>query len=157
MRILANGACLLFRPLTQAFQPEKCGAGQSAAGSHYRSRPHPGNGHGIVSLPPDSGKTKERSQAALIGKPWKWRSVEPRKTKSRFSILPTDLGNRCSDSLIPTASTATLIYDERPKTAEIDQNVHAKRSVAARHQASGPTATKRVNSRESYGAQLLPI
>ena len=44
---------------------------QSAAGSHHRSRPHPGDRHGILSLPPNGGQTEERSQNALTGKPWK--------------------------------------------------------------------------------------
>jgi len=45
---------------------------QSAAGSNHRSRSHPGNGHGILSLPPNGGETEEGSQNALTtAEPWK--------------------------------------------------------------------------------------
>ena len=37
---------------------------QSAAGSHHRPGSHPGNRHGIVSIPPDGGEAEERSQTA---------------------------------------------------------------------------------------------
>ena len=41
---------------------------QSVAGSHHRSRSHPGDGHGIVSLPPNRGEAKERSAVELTRK-----------------------------------------------------------------------------------------
>ena len=44
---------------------------QSVARSHHRSRSHPGDRHGVLSLPPHRGEAKEGSQNALTGKPWK--------------------------------------------------------------------------------------
>ena len=74
---------------------------QSAAGSHHRSRSHPGDGHGILSLPPNRGKAKEGSQSRTdtgtsCGNDGPWKAW---KTKIRFSTLPTALGNRFA---IPT-------------------------------------------------------
>ena len=73
---------------------------QSATRSHNRPRPHFGDRHRIVSLPSNRGSTEERSKANLS-----WPAVEmtsnwkARKTNSRFSALPTALGNRFA---IPT-------------------------------------------------------
>lgn len=44
---------------------------QSVARPHYGSRSHPGDGHGIISIPPHRREAKERSQTELTGKPWK--------------------------------------------------------------------------------------
>ncbi len=65
---------------------------QSAAGSNHRSSSHPGDGHRILSLPPNRGKTKEGSQAAMTSA-----AVEmtvrgkPGKPKSGFPPFPTAL------------------------------------------------------------------
>src|SRR4030088_2490792 len=82
---------------------------QGAAGSHHRPCSHSGDRHGVIPVPTDRGKAEERSQTDLRPEsrgndgPWKaW------KTKSRFSTLPTALGNRWSDFHIPTASTVSL-------------------------------------------------
>jgi hypothetical protein len=45
---------------------------QSAAGSNHRSCSHPGDGHGILSLPPHRREAEEGSQNALtMAEPWK--------------------------------------------------------------------------------------
>ena len=65
---------------------------QSAAGSHHRSRSHPGDRHGILSLPPNRGEAKEGSQNALTGQ-----AVEmtvrgkPGKPKAGFPPFPPPL------------------------------------------------------------------
>src|SRR5271167_4473998 len=90
----------------------ECAALQSAAGPHHGSRPHSGDRHGIVSLPPNHREAEERSQSTLTAEsrgndgPWKaW------KTKGRFSTLPTALGNRCAIPTFPPLRLL-LLYKE---------------------------------------------
>ena len=75
---------------------------QSATGSHYRSSPYSGNRQRIVPIPPDDGKTKERSnnsgrhevEMAVRGKRG--------KPKAGFPSLPTALGNPATAAGFPT-------------------------------------------------------
>jgi transposase InsO family protein len=48
-------------------------------------------------------------------RPWKCRSWEGRKTKALFSVLPMNLGNRCSDFHISTATTTTGMNEKFSK------------------------------------------
>src|SRR5580700_858163 len=98
----------------------ECAALQSVAGPHHGSCPYPGDRYGIVSLPPNLGKAKERSQSNLTTKsrgndgPWKaW------KTKNRFSTLPTALGNRCAIPTFPPLRFL-LLYKETKNPGEAE-------------------------------------
>src|ERR1035441_94735 len=102
----------LFR--VDAGHPERATL-QSVAGSNHRSSSHPGDGHGILSLPPNCGKAKEGSQDARnrlsCGNDGQWKAW---KTKIRFSTLPTALGNRFAIPTFPQLRRL-LIYRVRQK------------------------------------------
>src|SRR5947209_5578819 len=96
----------------------ECAAVQGAAGSHHRPRSYPRDRNGILSLPPNYRKTKKGSQGKLTAEsrgndgPWKaW------KTKGRFSILPTALGNRSAIPTFPPLRRLFLYIKARQKTA----------------------------------------
>ena len=89
----------------------ECPAVQGAAGSNHRSSPHSGDRHGILPLPPNHRQTEERSKTARrkisCGNAGPWKAW---KTKTRFSTLPTALGNPAKPAGFPHSHS----FDDGP-------------------------------------------
>src|SRR3979411_3484326 len=87
----------------------KCALMQSAAGSHYRSCPHPGTRHGIVWIPPDDGQTEERRETfggdqIAVEMPVRGKHGKPNPGFPPFPP-PLEIPQNQRDFHIPTCST----------------------------------------------------
>src|SRR3954447_20526062 len=98
----------------------ECAALQGAAGSDHGSRSHPGDRHGIVSLPALGREGEERRKASRgemsCGNDGPWKAW---KAKSRLPTLSTVLGKPAKAAGFPHSHSfdSEYLYKEKKKQA----------------------------------------